>query len=425
MAISISSDSSLALARVQQAVLVVRDDVRDNPYLQESLRALNGGALRSAIGSYWNAVVDDLRQKVMHRSLDLFNKQVKPRREVQRYEDFQDLITDHDLIEGAYAIGAISWEARKLLQQARETRNLFDGHPRSSEPSPVKVLAFIEDCNRYVLCEEFPAAIIDINSYLAQMDTANFDRNNLAIEQTFGDLPEEYKSELVNRFYTIYVDPGSSTTIRANIEAVLPIVWPLLAKETRRQVARRLDRDVHTGDRAKIEAGTTFVARVSGLRYVTTATRKIIFAPVVEDLEQSLDNWDAEEKAVTKLENLGMSIPDDLLDRYVTALALTYVGYRGTSAVYSRTDFCSDGAAPRIVRLFKMFDDRAARAFISALHTNKKLGERGRERGKAGRIRSLANILLERPGIAEDAQETLEMVADEGRTADLMRLLAR
>ncbi|WP_211330962.1 hypothetical protein [Tibeticola sediminis] len=119
---------------VSKEIVNVREEVRDCPYLAEALRVLTVKGYRSAIGSYWNAVIDDIRQKIIHRSLDLFNKEINPKRKIEKYEDFQDHVTDHDLIEGAYKIGVFSWEARKMMHQARETRNLFDGHPKSSDP---------------------------------------------------------------------------------------------------------------------------------------------------------------------------------------------------------------------------------------------------------------------------------------------------
>ena len=114
----------------------------------EAKKVLAAGGLRSTIGCYWNAVVDDLRRKIIHTSIDLFNKEYEQKREIKTYEDFQNYVIDIDLIEGAYKIGAIGWEAKKLLQQARETRNIFDGHPESSDPTYFKVFDMISDCNR-------------------------------------------------------------------------------------------------------------------------------------------------------------------------------------------------------------------------------------------------------------------------------------
>jgi hypothetical protein len=59
---------------------------------------------------------------------------------VESYEDFQNFVNDDQLIEGAYKIGVIGWEASKVLKHAKETRHIFSGHPKSSDPSIIKVL---------------------------------------------------------------------------------------------------------------------------------------------------------------------------------------------------------------------------------------------------------------------------------------------
>ena len=72
----------------QRAISNVREEMADNPYLAEALRVLPVGGYRSAIGSFWNAVVDDSRNKIMHRSVHLFNKSVNVGRDIKTYEDF-------------------------------------------------------------------------------------------------------------------------------------------------------------------------------------------------------------------------------------------------------------------------------------------------------------------------------------------------
>jgi hypothetical protein len=113
---TIDADS---VAHITRELGHVREEVLGCTYLAEARRVLPVKGYRSAIGSYWNAVVDDLRRKVMHRSLDLFNKEMKFRKTIERYEDFQDHVTDHDLIEGAYKIGVLTWEARKMPTSPR------------------------------------------------------------------------------------------------------------------------------------------------------------------------------------------------------------------------------------------------------------------------------------------------------------------
>jgi len=80
--------------------------MRDNPYIAETLRVLPVGGFRSAIGSFWNAVVDDLRNKIAHRSLPLFNKSVTIGRDIKTYEDFQNHVTD-DLNRPGFIGGSV------------------------------------------------------------------------------------------------------------------------------------------------------------------------------------------------------------------------------------------------------------------------------------------------------------------------------
>ncbi|WP_225410280.1 cytochrome P450 [Stigmatella hybrida] len=397
--------------------------MRDNVYIEEAVRVLAVKGYRSAIGSYWNAVVDDLRRKIIYRSLDLFNKEMKPKRDVKTYEDFQDLVVDNDLIEGAYKIGVISWEARKMLHHARETRNVFDGHPSSSTPSPMKVLDMMNDCNKYVLSQEYPPAIIDLGTYIAIMDSPGFDRNVVAIDQAVSDLPEVYKNELANRFYSIYTHPDSSTALRSNVEIVAPILWQVLPKETRIQIAKRFDKEIVGGDAFKIQNGMDFLAKVGGMKYVSTASRKAILEPIIKGLEDNLDKWSEEAQFVTRLERFGSSVPVDFMDRFVSALTLTYVGYKGSSYQFARKDFYSNTAAPIIIRMFEGFDDTATRAFVNAVKTNEKLQRRIQHGGQLQRIRNLGNILLNRPSLPDDLKQFIELLVAEGKTNEFFFLI--
>jgi len=391
----------------------VREELRDCPYVAEAIRVLPAKGYRSAIGAYWNAVVDDLRNKIIHRSLDLFNKEMQPKKKIDKYEDFQDHVTDHDLIEGAYKIGVISWEARKLLNQARETRNIFFGHPSSSNPSIIKVLNLITDCNKYVLAEEYPPSIIDISTYISQMDSDNYDRNEIAVEQAFSDLPAIYKSELANRFYTDYVGEDTSTVLRANIEFCAPILWSVLAKDVKLQIAKRFDKEVVGADKPRILRGLRFIRIVEIVAYTSTATRKIVFDEIIRHLEENIDEWDKEYKAVSKLEALGSNVPSSLIPRYVSALTQTFVGYKGSSMRFSRSDFYSDSAAPIIKKLFTSFDSEAADAFAEAMYNNDLLKRRLKGQGQLNRLRILGNILLEKGVAKASTLELLELLADE------------
>ncbi|MEH2150666.1 hypothetical protein [Nostoc sp.] len=421
-----------ALAVFEQQMILqlrkgVREEMVDSPYIAEAVRVLQVQGYRSAIGCYWNAVIDDLRQKIMHRSLDLFNKEMN--QSVKEYEDFQNDVKDHTLIDGAYKIGVITWEARKLLHQARDTRNIFDGHPRSTEPSLIKVLDLINDCNKYVLSEDYPSPVVNINEYLTTMDSTEYYQSVIAVEQAVTDLPEVYKKELINRLYKSYIDENSSTILRANIEFCAPILWKYLSKDDCRQIGKVFDTSVTKSKSREIKYGAEFFIKVGGLRYISTTSRKVIFEPAIQQLENSIElwpnvgKWKAEEEAVGYIERLGTNIPDELLQRYIASLTLIFIGYgkESTSPYYGQKSFYSYAATPIIQNIFEKFDDIAAQAFIQVIRENQKLQERIKMQSPLERLRMLATLLLKRQNLRTDIKEFLELILDNNRKDEFIR----
>lgn len=407
---------------LQKELTNVREDLIDNKYIIEARTVLKTGGLRSTIGCYWNAVVDDLRKKVMHRSLDLFNKEMG--KNVKTYEDFQNNITDNDLIEGAYKIGVLSWEAKKIMHQARETRNIFDGHPDSSDPNLFKVLNMIADCNRYVLSQEYPIPIINVNDYIIKMDADTYDKNELAIEQAFVDLPEVYKKEMANKIVTYYISDSISTRFRANIEFSFPILWRVLPKEIRQQIGKRFDKSYIEGDAETNKKAIELLILVDGLRYLSTTTRRLIYEPKIKFLEEHLDDWAEEARVVKELEAYGSVVPDELVGRFVSALTLTFVGYKGSSYSYSRTAFYSNGAAPTVSKMFEKFDNKSAEEFVNTIKTNQKLKSRIRGAAQLNRLRTLGNIILNKAGIKDSVKSFLEILVDDKQTKEFYHQIA-
>lgn len=409
---------------IKQQIFAVRADRKDCEYLLEAQRVLPVKGYRSAIGSYWNSVVDDLRNKVIYRSLEVFNNEFKAmggKRNIKEYEDFQNHVTDHDLIECAYKMGAVSWEAKKILHQARETRNVFDGHPKSTSPELVKVLSFISDCNKYVLNIEYPVAIINIEEYIKGMDSSSYDRNAIPIRQAMSDLPETYKKELIHRLFSTYLNPSASTTIKSNIEFMSPILWSELPKEIKKGVGQSFDKEMVKGDADRTKSGLDFLKNLNGLMYVSSVTREAIFRPVIDMLNESLDDWSKEAKAVTQLNGLGYSIPSSCLADYVKGLTKTYVGSIGSSAYYSRKDFYSDAATPLIPPMVSNFDIECVREFVLLIREDSQLKGRIVDKTKLNRLRVIGNIILEN-GVGDKAdRKFIERMCDDTKRSSFYK----
>lgn len=410
-------------AFAQKIISNVRDDMRNNPYIEEAIRVLPVSGYRSAIGAFWNAVVDDLRRKIIFRSLSLFNSEMNIGREIKTYEDFQNFVNDDQLIEGAYKIGVIGWEALKVLRHSKETRHIFSGHPESSAPSPLKVFSFMEDCIKYVINEEYPAKIIDIHEYIRIMGSPDYDRNTHAIENAIGDLPEIYKKQLIHQLFTIYVNKESPTILISNIEYVAPILWKYIIKEIKIEVIRRVDSIYVRGDATETDRAFKFAVLVEATPYLSSSAKKYKIEPVIDLLYRSLDNWNIENSCVEALLPYASVIPIELHEKYVSALTQTYVGQMGSSRQFSRTDFYADYAALIIPKMFQSFDDNLASAFVACLRQNTTLKSRLSSPSKMRRLRGLAVIIKEKISDSFSERHIIDLLLDEQKTHEFLRAI--
>lgn len=402
-----NSNSSV---QYEQICKMIREDMRDNPYIAETLKVLRVGGYRSAIGSFWNAVVDDLRNKILFRSISMFNKEMN--QNIRTYEDFQDNVNDEILIDGAYRIGIIGWEAKKVLKQAKETRHIFDGHPRSSDPGPLKALSMMEDCIKYVLSQDYPPQIINIDDYINVMGTIDFDRNEFSVTEAISDLPDTYKKELINRFFSSYINESCSSILRSNIEFVAPILWKVLPKDVMLQISKRVDNEISKANSITINYAFSFMNIVDSKKYLTTRAKKYLLAPIIEKLTDNLDNFHIEDQCVSELARYEGYIPRELLYDYVNALTQTYVGHIG-SCRYERTDFYANGASLKIPVMFESFDDESAHAFVDVIKKNKTLQRRIKNKVKLDRLRILGEIVNRKISENFDEVEFLNLLLKE------------
>ena len=78
----------------------------------------------------------------------------------------------------------------------------------------------------------------------------------------------------------------------------------------------------------------------------------------------------------------------------------------------------SNTAAPRISEMFEDFDNNSAEAFVKTVKTNGTLKSRISFIGQLNRLRSLANIILNKPEIREDTKDFLELLTNNEKTKD-------
>ncbi len=327
------------------------------------------------------------------------------------------------MIDGAYKIGVIGLEAKKVLHHARDTRNIFSAHPESREPSHVKVLSMMEDCIKYVLSQEFPPKIVILDDYINIMSSETFYRDEYTVSNTFADLPKIYKNELANRFMTSYIHEDTPMTLKSNIEFSAPLLWELLPKDIQIQTARRVDQEIQNGDVKRIENAYKFIDFVEASRYLSRNARINLIRPIIERLNNNLDTFRAENECVTQLSKYSELIPSELLYDYVNGITQTYVGRMHGSIQFSRKDFYADIASQYIPEMFSKFSDDAVEKFIEVLQKNTILKDRIQHPTKLRRLRTLGDIAKNKATAKTVKLDLLEFLVDEIKEEEFFKTI--
>lgn len=73
--------------------------------------------------------------------------------------------------------------------------------------------------------------------------------------------------------------------------------------------------------------------------------------------------------------------------------------------------------------MFEKFDNSSAEALIDSIKTNETLITRIRISNQLNRLRTLGQILLNKPEIRQDTKEFLEILVDQSKTKEFYSLL--
>ena len=223
---------------------------------------------------------------------------------------------------------------------------------------------------------------------------------------------DTYKKELINRFFSSYINESCSSILRSNIEFVAPILWKVLPKDVMLQISKRVDNEISKANSITINYAFSFMNIVDSKKYLTTRAKKYLLAPIIEKLTDNLDNFHIEDQCVSELARYAGYIPRELLYDYVNALTQTYVGHIG-SCRYERTDFYANGASLKIPVMFESFDDESAHAFVDVIKKNKTLQRRIKNKVKLDRLRILGEIVNRKISENFDELEFLNLLLKE------------
>lgn len=213
------------------------ENIEDAYYLSKFLVAVSSGMFDAALSYLWDETIKQLRIRVEAIDLQYFYNVVIPDSKRKDFSEAKDLLKldDATLIEGAKKVGLIEEIGYKHLDYIRSMRNMASAaHPNQVELTGLKLVSWLETCINEVIATPIVKGQIQINRLLKNIKEQELSRQAAQVmESNFKDLSTEKCNTFAKGLFGIYIDIKSSPQTIANINLVVPYLWPFITEDVR------------------------------------------------------------------------------------------------------------------------------------------------------------------------------------------------
>lgn len=309
--------------------LAIRPDCRNDICLEKARVALEVDLNDAAINYFWNLTILDLQKKIEKYGIDYFASAInwdgKPLRKI---DDLRD-VKDYQIIDGAYALGILPDEAQFFLQKCREIRNNFSSaHYPMGDLDRFETMNFIKNCIKYVLTYDLPVPGIQIKDLIERLSRESLNKGeeiNYIIESQSGRIHGAILHSLFNRF----IDRDCDVILKNNIKLIAPRLWGMVDDEVKSSIASKFVslKDIQGQDEAN--EALSFLKMVDGVSFIPQGFLDVIFTKHSRrllDAHFGVNNFYSEPGYARELKSLGYNVPVSVMQLYVKAVLLSYVG---------------------------------------------------------------------------------------------------
>jgi hypothetical protein len=377
-------------------------------FVAEVRSAISANLLTAAIQMMWNAVLDDLRRKVVAFGLQHFAalEGMPPLRDAGQLEE---LLTPYQLLAGCHTLQLLDKEAYvQLLHCGQLVRGYAQSADFQSQIDRLDVLNFIKNCVKYCLAVDGPQPGIDIKSVIAAVDSGVLDANGLNVLTAALQQQPGTASTLIRLLFRRYVeeDAQSGGTRDASILQVFPIAWAAAEESAKQAIANEFVR-IRLSQHSELDASRAWqlLVFVDGARYLDD----VVLEKYVEQGSTALlaahngfGNFAAEGSPARNLLSLGSRIPAASRDLYLRAVLECYLG---------NPYGVSTAALPSLEKMVDRFDASLATRAVQLLVVDPELRSTLMSTEPARRLKGLLQRIRSRIQIQEVARLADELIA--------------
>jgi len=298
-------------------------------------KAFEAGFYPMALNYLWGKTILALKRELATVGVELLAEMIgKP--DVDEDDDVEDIVTDRDAIRLAEELGVVTSTDALRLRHTYELithfvkRDLEHEQEQEQEINRHEAIASLETCVRSVLGRPK----VEVASKFVKF------RNALEHDAIRAD--DEMINSLTTSPYfflklTINVlvsatrrnDGASLEHILANINIIIPAIWPQLREVERWQVGRAYAEAYSAGRTTTVSGLRRALLKVKGFDFVPENLRSDTFVKAANAIlaaHDGMDNFYKEVAPVQSLEKLGTTIPIPALPACMTALLSVVLG---------------------------------------------------------------------------------------------------
>jgi len=268
-------------------------EVRENSYyLSKFFAAITVGLFDAALNYLWDAVVENLRYKILKFDVSYFfdshpNSNIS--RSNNRTEDELRKISDQDLIDGSLAIGLITDVIYQEISLVKYMRNHASAaHPNINEIRGLSLISWLDACNKGLFEKEFPNSVVVARKFIVEIkNNPDLSEDNIRYaNKSFNKMKTDQIDSLLKALIGIYLDPKASSHARNNVFHFAGLLWKLSSDAPKNEIGIKYAYYSANQVEQKTKLIKNFLDKVGGLSYLPNDVKIL----ELENLVQTLRN---------------------------------------------------------------------------------------------------------------------------------------
>jgi hypothetical protein len=250
--------------------------------------------------------------------------------DVDEYTSIDELLTDYSTIQLSEQLGIISSTGALKLKQAQELINHYFSNDVHEELDGISAMQIGRACVQYILSVAKTSVAVEFEEIRKKLLNEDIASDDSTIKE-LASYPIFYLRTMLTVLLSAIKNEKGGTFDHSvnNLNAILPHVWGAISDTDKWRIGS-VYRDVTTeGNVPAASAMKKALMKVKGFDFVPENLRSNTFikaAKEVIEVHFSMNNYYNEPAAVSKLSNLGTTIPKPAIFPCLQAYMAVYLG---------------------------------------------------------------------------------------------------